>query len=51
VAEYAIDFKPSARKELERLSDRLIARLMSKIEGLAAARARPAAGDCAATSG
>jgi len=36
VAEYAIDFKPSARRELERLSDRLIARLMPKIEGLAA---------------
>ncbi len=36
MAEYAIDFKPSARRELERLSDRLIARLMPKIEGLAA---------------
>jgi mRNA interferase RelE/StbE len=36
VAKYAIDIKPSARKELENLSDRLIARLLPKIEGLAA---------------
>jgi mRNA interferase RelE/StbE len=35
VAKYAIDIKPSARKELENLSDRLIARLIPKIEGLA----------------
>jgi len=36
VAEYTIDIKPSARKELEKLSDGLIARLLPKIEGLAA---------------
>jgi mRNA interferase RelE/StbE len=36
VAKYAVDTKPSARKELERLSDNLIARLLPKIEGLAA---------------
>ena len=36
MAKYALDIKPSARKELENLSDRLIARLMPKIEGLAA---------------
>ena len=36
MAKYAIDIKPSARKELENLSDRLIARLLPKIEGLAA---------------
>ena len=35
MAKYAIDIKPSARRELENLSDRLIARLMPKIEGLA----------------
>lgn len=34
MANYAIDFKPSARRELESLSDRLIARLLTKIEGL-----------------
>ena len=32
---YAIDIKPSARRELEKLSDSLIARLLRKIEGLA----------------
>lgn len=31
---YAIEIKPSARKELEKLGDSLIARLVSKIEGL-----------------
>lgn len=36
MAKYAIDIKPSARVELENLSDRLIARLVPKIEGLAA---------------
>jgi mRNA interferase RelE/StbE len=36
LASYAIDTKPSARRELENLSDRLIARLVPKIEGLAA---------------
>jgi mRNA interferase RelE/StbE len=36
VAKYAIEIKPSARRELENLSDSLIARLMPKIEGLAA---------------
>ena len=35
MAKYAIDIKPSAREELESLSDRLIARLIPKIEGLA----------------
>lgn len=33
---YAVDLKPSARKELDNLSDILIARLVPKIEGLAA---------------
>jgi len=37
VAEYILDIKPSARKELENLSDSLIARLVAKIDGLAAA--------------
>jgi len=36
VAEYALDIKPSARKELERLTDALIARIFPKIESLAA---------------
>lgn len=36
MAKYVIDIKPSARKELEDLSDQLIARLVQKIEGLAA---------------
>ncbi len=36
MAEYAIEIKPSARRELEKLSDRLIARLIPKLEGLAA---------------
>jgi mRNA-degrading endonuclease RelE of RelBE toxin-antitoxin system len=31
VAKYAIDIKPSARKELENLSDSLIARLIPKM--------------------
>jgi len=35
VVNYAIDIKPSARRELEKLSDSLIARLLRKIEGLA----------------
>jgi mRNA interferase RelE/StbE len=35
VAKYALDIKPSARKELENLSDTLIARLVPKIDGLA----------------
>jgi mRNA interferase RelE/StbE len=35
VPSYAVEIKPSARKELESLSDGLIARLVSKIEGLA----------------
>jgi mRNA interferase RelE/StbE len=34
VAKYTIEIKPSTRKELERLSDRFIARIASKIEGL-----------------
>ena len=36
MAKYAIDIKPSARRELDNLSDSLIARLVPKIEGLAA---------------
>jgi len=36
VAKYAIDIKPSARRELENLSDNLIARLVPKIDALAA---------------
>jgi mRNA interferase RelE/StbE len=36
VAKYAIETKPSARKELENLSDTLISRLVPKIEALAA---------------
>ena len=36
MAKYAVDIKPSARRELEQLSNSLIARLMPKIEGLAA---------------
>ena len=36
MSKYAIDIKPSARRELENLSDSLIARLLPKIEGLAA---------------
>ncbi len=36
MAKYAIDIKPSARRELENLSDSLIARMVPKIEGLAA---------------
>jgi mRNA interferase RelE/StbE len=36
VSKYAIDIKPSARRELENLSDSLIARLLPKIEGLTA---------------
>jgi mRNA interferase RelE/StbE len=36
VAKYALGIKPSARKELENLSDSLIARLAPKIDALAA---------------
>lgn len=36
MAKYAIDIKPSVRRELEQLSNSLIARLVPKIEGLAA---------------
>ena len=36
MSKYALDIKPSARRELENLSDSLIARLLPKIEGLAA---------------
>ena len=36
MAKYAVDIKPSARRELEKLSDSLVARLVPKIEGLAA---------------
>jgi mRNA interferase RelE/StbE len=36
VAKYTLEIKPSARKELERLSDSLIARIAAKIIGLSA---------------
>ena len=36
MAKYALGIKPSARKELENLSDSLIARLAPKIDALAA---------------
>ena len=36
MANYRIEIKPSARRELENLRDKLIARLLPKIEGLAA---------------
>lgn len=36
MSKYAIDIKPSARRELENLSDSLIARLLPKIESLTA---------------
>ena len=36
MAKYGIEIKPSARKELENLSNNLIARLVPKIESLAA---------------
>jgi mRNA interferase RelE/StbE len=35
VAEYTVEFKASARKELERLPAKLIQRIFPKIEGLA----------------
>ncbi|PTL36793.1 hypothetical protein CLG94_02635 [Candidatus Methylomirabilis limnetica] len=34
MARYTLDIKPSARKELERLSDKLLANLVSRIDGL-----------------
>ena len=36
MANYTLEIKPSARKELERLSDDLIARMTPKIEALTA---------------
>ena len=36
MARYALEIKPSARKELENQSNTLIARLVPKIDGLAA---------------
>ena len=36
MSKYAIDIKPAARRELENLSDSLIARLLPKIENLTA---------------
>jgi mRNA interferase RelE/StbE len=36
VGSYAIEIKPSARKELERLTDSVISRLVTKIESLSA---------------
>jgi mRNA interferase RelE/StbE len=35
VGRYTVDIKPSARKELEKLSDSLVARLVPKIDALA----------------
>ena len=35
MAKYAIEIKPSARRELNNLNDNLIARIVPKIEGLA----------------
>jgi mRNA-degrading endonuclease RelE of RelBE toxin-antitoxin system len=32
VADYSVEIKPSARRELENLSDALIARLVAKID-------------------
>jgi mRNA interferase RelE/StbE len=34
VAKYTLEIKPTARKELERLSDNFIERIAAKIEGL-----------------
>jgi mRNA interferase RelE/StbE len=36
VTKYVVEIKPSARRELENLSDSLIARLVPKLEALAA---------------
>ena len=36
MAKYAVEFKASARKELERLPAKLVQRIFPKIEGLAA---------------
>lgn len=41
MAEYSVELKPSARKELERLSPKLIERIFPKLEALAS-RPRPA---------
>jgi len=41
VAKYFVEIKPSARRELEKLSDQLLARIIPKIEGLAS-NPRPA---------
>jgi mRNA interferase RelE/StbE len=41
VAEYRVELKPSARKELERLPDHVIARIMPRLETFAA-NPRPA---------
>jgi mRNA interferase RelE/StbE len=35
VPEYSVEIKPSARREFEKLSDSLIARLLPKLEALA----------------
>jgi mRNA interferase RelE/StbE len=35
VARYSVELKPSARKELEKLSDKLITRIFPKLEALA----------------
>jgi len=36
VAKYAVEIKPSARREMENLDDSLLSRLVPKIEGLGA---------------
>ena len=46
VADYSVEIKPSARRELENLSDALIARLVPKIEGWLPIHDRPAAENC-----
>lgn len=43
MARYALEIKPSARKELERLSDKLLANLVSRIDGLVV---NPRPSDC-----
>ncbi len=35
MARYSVELKPSARKELEKLSDKLITRIFPKLEALA----------------
>jgi len=49
VAKYAIDIKPSGRRELENLSDNLIARLVPKMMAWPPIQDHPAAGNYAVT--